>query len=111
MGADRSEGGNMNGSGFDDAPTVRVLVQPGQVSRTHPQRREDSLWDPCDVATFLRVSRSWVYQKAEAGLLPVIRMPGSALLRFDPDTMRAYARGEWQPPKNLVVSARRVRNK
>jgi hypothetical protein len=74
-------------------------------------RIEGSLWAPADVAASLRVSRSWVYQKAEAGLLPVIRMPGSALLRFDPETMRAYARGEWRPPKNPVVPSSRVRPK
>ena len=57
------------------------------------------LWTADDVAKYLRVSRSWVYQHAEAGTIPVIRFPGSSLLRFDPDKIRAYARGEWLPPK------------
>ena len=59
------------------------------------------LWTPQQVAEYLNVSRSWVYQKAEAGLIPVIRMPGSSLLRFDPDAIGAFARGEWEPPKIL----------
>lgn len=77
--------------------------------------REDSrtegpaLWSPRDVAEFLRVSRSWVYHKAEAGLLPVIKFPGSSLLRFDPDAIRAYARGDWKPPQILTFRAPRER--
>src|SRR4051794_22227578 len=93
----------------DDSPTA-VFTRP-RAPHPAPTSEAHRLWDPADVASFLRVSRSWVYQKAEAGLLPVIRMPGSALLRFDPDTMRAYARGEWQPPKIPVVPAVRVRNR
>lgn len=61
----------------------------------------ESLWTPQQVAEYLKVSRSWVYQKAEAGLIPVIRMPGSSLLRFEPDAVRAYVRGEWEPTKIL----------
>ena len=30
----------------------------------------EPVWDALDVARFLKVSRSWVYQQAEAGLLP-----------------------------------------
>ena len=51
----------------------------------------EPLWAAADVANYLRVSRSWVYQRAEAGELPCLRMGG--LLRFDPETVRAYARG------------------
>jgi hypothetical protein len=52
----------------------------------------DSLWDAHDVAAFLKASRSWVYQRAEAGTLPCLRIGG--LLRFDPDAIRAFARGD-----------------
>ncbi len=59
----------------------------------------DRLWTARDVAKFLVVSTSWVYHRAEAGLLPVLpRLPGSNLLRFDPVAIKAYARGEWRPP-------------
>ncbi len=52
----------------------------------------DRLWDANDVARYLGVSRSWIYQKAEAGLLPYLRIGG--LLRFDRAAIRAWARGE-----------------
>jgi len=69
----------------------------------------EGLWTPQQVANYLKVSRSWVYQKAEAGLIPVIRMPGSSLLRFKPDAIRAFARGEWEPVKILPFRPVQVR--
>ena len=51
-----------------------------------------SVWDALDVARFLKVSCSWVYQQAEAGLLPHRRVGG--LLRFDPRAIQAWFRGE-----------------
>jgi excisionase family DNA binding protein len=42
------------------------------------------------VARYLKVSRSWVYHRAEAGLLPYLRV--GALLRFEPAAVRAYVR-------------------
>jgi excisionase family DNA binding protein len=68
-----------------------------------PTDPADELWDANDVAHYLKASRSWVYQRAEAGLLPCLRMGG--LLRFDPATVRAFARGEIQPPKVLAFPA------
>jgi excisionase family DNA binding protein len=50
----------------------------------------DALWDANDVARYLKVSRSWVYHRAEAGLLPCIRVGG--LLRFDPVAIRESVR-------------------
>jgi len=52
----------------------------------------EALWTAVDVAAFLRVSRSWVYLHAEAGDLPCCRFGG--VLRFEPEAIRAYARGE-----------------
>lgn len=52
----------------------------------------DALWNVRDVATYLKASRSWVYQKAESGELPSLRICG--LLRFDPNTIRDWARGK-----------------
>lgn len=54
----------------------------------------EGLWDATDVAQYLKVSRSWVYNRAESGLLPVLRVGG--LLRFSPETVRAFARGDVQ---------------
>jgi excisionase family DNA binding protein len=62
------------------------------------QERTHMLWTVKDVAEYLRASTSWVYQKAEAGLIPHLpRLPGSSFLRFEQDAIKAYARGEWQP--------------
>src|SRR5688572_12065632 len=52
------------------------------------------LWNAKDVAAFLKVSRSWVYHHAEAGLLPCLRV--GALLRFDPRAVHAFAYGQAQ---------------
>lgn len=52
----------------------------------------DELWDANDVARYLKASRSWVYHQAEAGRLPHLRIGG--LLRFEPPTVKAFARGE-----------------
>jgi excisionase family DNA binding protein len=79
------------------------------ISTTNPSAIPEGLWTPQQVAEFLKVSRSWVYQKAEAGLIPVMRMPGSSLLRFEPAKIQAYARGEWAPVK--VIPLRPVSTK
>jgi excisionase family DNA binding protein len=63
----------------------------------------DELWDANDVARYLKVSRSWVYYRAEAGLLPCLRVGG--LVRFEPATVRAFARGEVSPSRVLPFPA------
>ena len=65
-------------SADDDRPTD-VFVRPST-----------SLWDAQDVARYLKVSRSWVYHRAEAGLLPCVRVGG--LLRFDPAAIKDSVR-------------------
>jgi excisionase family DNA binding protein len=49
----------------------------------------ETLWDARDVARYLKVSRSWVYQKAEAGQLPYLKVGG--LVRFVPERIREFA--------------------
>lgn len=66
----------------------------------------EGLWDANDVAAFLKVSRSWVYEKANAGDLPCRRL--GALLRFEPDAIRAYVRGE-TPASGRVLTFGRPR--
>jgi excisionase family DNA binding protein len=56
------------------------------------QPEEPTLWDRRDVASYLKASRSWVYHQAERGHLPCLRMRG--LLRFDPEALRRFARGQ-----------------
>ena len=94
-----------NASKVDDDSTTIVFVRSGGTPHRPPPRAggRSGLWSPTEVAAFLQVSRSWVYQKAEAGLLPVIRLPGSSLLRFEPESIEAFARGDWTPPEAPAV--------
>jgi excisionase family DNA binding protein len=64
----------------------------------------EGLWDANDVAKFVKASRSWVYMKAEAGLLPCLRLGG--LLRFEPAQVRAWARGVTAPVIPMTFAKR-----
>lgn len=81
----------------DEAPTG-VFVRPSV-----------GLWDANDVARYLKVSRSWVYQRAEAGLLPCVRVGG--LLRFRPDSVRAIADGGTPRAKSAVATSTPPKNR
>lgn len=59
---------------------------------------DESLWAARDVAKYLKCSVSFVYKAAEDGRLPCLRI--GSMLRFDPVTVRAFARGE---PLNATV--------
>lgn len=48
----------------------------------------ESLLTPQELATWLKMSRVWVYKQAEKGLLPFHRV-GDAI-RFDPEEIRSY---------------------
>jgi len=48
----------------------------------------EPLLTPQDLATWLKMSRVWVYKQIEKGLLPFHRV-GNAI-RFDPDEIRNY---------------------
>lgn len=61
---------------------------------------DDALWDATDVARYFKASRSWAYQQAEAGNIPSLRIGG--LLRFEPEAVKAYARGGKLPPAKVV---------
>lgn len=65
----------------------------------------ESLWDTEDVALFLKVSRSWVYQKTAAGVLPYLRIGG--LVRFEPEAVRAWARKEPLPTARVIPLPRK----
>jgi excisionase family DNA binding protein len=67
----------------------------------HVETVREPLWDARDVATYLKASRSWVYLHAEDGTLPCVRIGG--LLRFLPDQIRAFARGEAIPSPSVVA--------
>lgn len=65
-------------------------------------KNDEPRWTVKLVAAFLSCSTSKVYKAAEAGTLPCVRLDG--MLRFNPDDIRAYARGELKPrPRARVV--------
>jgi excisionase family DNA binding protein len=74
----------------DDAPTQIYTLPSAAVLARTAVTNGDALWDANDVARFLRVSRSWVYHRAEAGPLPHVRVGG--LLRFDTALIRESVR-------------------
>ena len=90
----------------EDAPTTvfwrgtRTTHRPDRLANDHA-----GLWDANDVARYLRVSRSWVYHRAEAGTLPCVRI--GSLLRFDPEVIKNLARGA--KPVDAVPSSHRRR--
>ena len=96
---DSTLSGNSTGAGgfhvppcLGQAPSgvggVRAATSDCSATLTPSQR--DGLWDANDVALYLKVSRSWVYHRAEAGQLPHLRVGG--LLRFDPEAVRVFAK-------------------
>ena len=70
------------------------LVGSGQPSQHRTDRTPvvEGLWDTRQAAEFLRVSDSWIYHRASAGSIPCVRVGHN--LRFDPDALRAWVRGE-----------------
>jgi excisionase family DNA binding protein len=74
-------------------------------STTINHQQKGQLWDARDVAHFLKVSRSWVYQKVEAGLLPHLRIGN--LVRFDSAAIQAFAHGQHSAPAAVLQRPRR----
>ena len=74
---------------------------------TELESERQGLWNTRDVAAFLRVSRSWVYHQAEAGLLPCLRV--GSLLRYEPAAIGRFARGEWKPAKIIELPKKDAR--
>ncbi len=71
-----------------------------------PESHEhEALWTAAEVAKYLNVSRSWVYHRSESGELPCLRI--GAVVRFDPNVIRAFARGE-RPAGAKTSSAARA---
>ena len=60
----------------------------------------ENLWTVTEVAAFLRSSTSWVYKAAEKGELPCIRL--GAMLRFDPQAIRALVAAAGQRPSTPI---------
>jgi helix-turn-helix protein len=75
------------------AEEVRRALAAQRLSGPAPAESKEPpvLWTADDVAAYLQASRSWVYQQAEAGRLPYVKVIG--LLRFEPGVIRAFAQG------------------
>ena len=58
------------------------------------------------LAAFLEVSTSWVYQATASGVIPCVRV--GALVRFDPQVIKAWVRGEL-PAKASTVKLPKCR--
>lgn len=96
----------------ESGPPYAPAAIPGR-DRTATARplTDDTLWDADAVARFLTVSRSMVYKLEQAGELPCLRI--GACIRFEPATVRAYARGELRGRPNgggaMKLDPRRTR--
>jgi len=64
---------------------------------------EWELWTWREVARALKVSRSWIYAKAESGHLPSLRIGG--MLRFDPAAIRRFALAPAPEGKLMALNA------
>ena len=73
------------------APTFASLARGDSLLMLSPFGESFGDWKVADVAGYLQTSRSWVYEKAESGLLPSMRIGG--LLRFNAEVVRAWANG------------------
>lgn len=70
------------------------------------QETDDAMWSVEKVASFLGMSKSWVYERAESGDLPAVRLGGR--LRFSAAAIREYAqRGKSEEPKVIAIGRRR----
>ncbi len=78
-------------------------LEPAPLSSGAPA--VDALWTIRDVARYLGVSSSWVYHANASGKLP--RLAGlGALVRFDPERIRQWARGEIETSRSTVIPMR-----
>lgn len=73
------------------------LMEPADSSPLAAPRRADVLWTSQDVADFLQVSLRWVEKQRALGVLPCVALPGRRLVRYDPETIRAWALGHATP--------------
>ena len=63
----------------------------------------EALWTPKELGAFLKVSRSWIYARVEAGLFPCLHVGG--LLRFSPTQVKAWLESQ-QRKSAQVISLR-----
>src|SRR5690242_18967059 len=86
----------------DGGRRVRDVRARGTSNRMTAPFSDGAMWKAEDVATFLRASKSWVYERAAEGTIPCIRISG--MLRFSPEKIRAFANGELEGTRTVVVT-------
>ena len=72
-----------------------------------PSDGDEPLWTALDVARYLQVSRATVYNLADRGALPVVRI--GALIRFHPATVRELAKSARVPAGVVQLKQRKKR--
>jgi len=70
-------------------------------------QQDERLWKVADVCRYLGKGKTWVYGEVAAGRLPHLRIGGE--LRFEPATIRAWARGEMRPARVVPIGRTAVR--
>lgn len=75
--------------------------------------QDESMWTLDDVAAHLKVSKSYVRERVDAGLLRAYPLPGSArrVLRFKPADVRAFVRGDPPAPAETTPAPTAVETK
>ncbi len=79
---------------------LRAAVEAKAPPPAPPLADPEGLLTAKQAAALLGMSESWVYQRAESGELPCVRL-GHAL-RFDPAALRTYASGERSRQANVL---------
>lgn len=67
----------------------------------------ENLWTVKETAAYLAVSTSLVYKQAEAGVMPCLRV--GALLRFEPESVRSWARNGGAQSAAIISLASKVK--
>jgi predicted DNA-binding transcriptional regulator AlpA len=81
-----------------ERPDAQAISRP---QRCTPIDARSGMWTARDVADHLGLSLSWVYHRAAEGRIPCVRIQGA--LRFDPEAIRAFARGEGKGRGRVVA--------
>jgi excisionase family DNA binding protein len=58
---------------------------------------DEVLWKVDDIADQFRVPKTWVYAKAEAGVLPSVRL--GRYVRFEPSAVRQWFAEQRKPAR------------
>jgi hypothetical protein len=67
----------------------------------------EPLWTAKDSAAYMQVSESMIYKLSQSAELPSLKI--GSCLRFDPDIVRRFARGEIRgEPEGRVIELRRA---